>query len=352
MSELDSLKSKFKIEDLFRINYNEKDNPHVKTIDRYTDEIGLQKPSQFEEAHRTDAQNMYLAEKLRNNNNFSIADTNFYLISSDQRLRRWDFKRNENQPVVLLPSQWMTILLKYCSRTSNDYKSFAQFLKLKTEKSIFTEHQLHAALSGISEITEDFKTQETIFERIFETKAQTIINKYSNDYDSIREEFKEIAKSEADSKIHSLEEKARKIEEQSDQTILGFKGQMLSEKKDFLGDLRKKKYPIDKVSERKFNAHKFQLFGLIFLYYLGVVLLIWKFGWDKMEPVVYVMSVLGALGSFGYIFTQENTISFPKYLDSKKEEIKNQTYRDFRFDTEKYAKLSKEVDALEKEIAD
>ena len=77
-----------------------------------------------------DAKNIYLTEIKRENNNRNIFDTKYFFISSDQALRRWDFKRNNTTPCVLLPSQWLSIVLRYVNRTNDDFKSFVSFLNL------------------------------------------------------------------------------------------------------------------------------------------------------------------------------------------------------------------------------
>ena len=131
LSELDNFKKKFNIETVYNVPFDEKDKNDAKVIKAYQDEIAAEKGAGYEQSHYYDSINTYLIEKLRGSNKNSISDTKFFFISTDQKLRNWDFSRNDFQPVALLPSQWMAILLKYFSRTDNDYSSFISFLKLK-----------------------------------------------------------------------------------------------------------------------------------------------------------------------------------------------------------------------------
>jgi hypothetical protein len=176
MSELEAFKKKYKVETVYKIPFDPKDKEPEKRISKYQYEIGAAKGYGYEKSHYFDAVNTYLIEKLRGQNQNSITDTKYFFVSTDQKLRDWGFARNEFQPIALIPSQWMAILLKYHSRSSNDYSSFLSFLKLKTNTPVIKEDDLQTVLAGISEITEDFEKQETILEKMVELKFDGILN--------------------------------------------------------------------------------------------------------------------------------------------------------------------------------
>jgi hypothetical protein len=161
-SELDFFLKQFSIELVYSFPFDESGKEEQKIIEEYKAEISSAKGYGNEQSHYFDAVNTFLIEKLRRSNQNSITDTKFFFVSTDQKLRAWDFSRNDFQPVALIPSQWMAILLKYFSRTDNDYASFISFLKLKTNQPIVNEDCLQTILAGISELTEDFEKQSSI----------------------------------------------------------------------------------------------------------------------------------------------------------------------------------------------
>ena len=71
-----------------------------------------------------DACNIYLVELKRDGKNVNLFEAKYYFISTDQTLRRWDYQRTSVTPIVILPSQWLSIVLRYVNRTSDDFKSF------------------------------------------------------------------------------------------------------------------------------------------------------------------------------------------------------------------------------------
>src|SRR5690606_4218547 len=120
------------------------------------------KSSPYLEASIVDAKNIYLIEFLRNGHYSNLFDCKYYFISADQLLRKWDYTQNSSIPVVLLPSQWMSILLRYLNRTSDDFKSFVSFLNISNGEKGISNENLQLILNGISEITTDFNQQSSI----------------------------------------------------------------------------------------------------------------------------------------------------------------------------------------------
>src|SRR5690606_24640604 len=106
-----------------------------------------------------DAKNIQIIKALRNGNYVNIFDCKYYFISADQLLRKWDYTQKESIPIVLLPSQWMSILLRYLNRSSDDFKSFVSFLNISNGEKGISNENLQLILSGISEITTDFTQQ-------------------------------------------------------------------------------------------------------------------------------------------------------------------------------------------------
>lgn len=163
----------------------------------------------YENSSYIDALNILWIEHKRNNKHFTFHETNAFLVSSDQILRRWDYYRNDVIPIVLLPSQWLSIILRFFNRTNNDFRSFVNFLNLHNNEPTITGEQLHIVLSGISEISSDPGIQRNILNIMTDNHFKNII---AGDNIKTYENSKEFAKSEVDKEISKLKSRASELE--------------------------------------------------------------------------------------------------------------------------------------------
>lgn len=187
LSEYNSLLKMYGIKEDYDIPFD--DHDVIPEIGRYTDEIKAIKIRGHHKLHVSDARNMYWIECKRAGKDGRMSDTKFYFVTSDQKLQAWDYSHSHNQPLTLLPSQWMALLLKYYSRTNDDYKSFVSFMKIPHDDSDLSADELQEILSGISQITEDFKNQNIIVDTFLETDWRRQCRK-----DTTRHQAKEFAK--------------------------------------------------------------------------------------------------------------------------------------------------------------
>lgn len=212
LSLYDSFKKDFKIETDTLIPYDSERKNIKEVLDDYTSKISSFKAKEGHEiigSATIDAENILWVETKRENNNQNIFDTKYFFISTDQGLRRWDYQRTDLTPIVLLPSQWMSILLRYLNRTEDDFKSFVNFLNLKNNEILITSEKLHVVLAGISEMTEDIVQQRTFLNNLIENKFNGVVNKgISND------EIFENAKKYAESELEKLVEQLKKQNEE------------------------------------------------------------------------------------------------------------------------------------------
>lgn len=212
LSLYDNFKKEFNIETDTLIPYDAEQKKIKEILDDYTFKISSFKANEGHEiigSATIDAENILWVETKRENNNQNIFDTKYFFISTDQGLRRWDYQRSDLIPTVLLPSQWLSILLRYLDRTEDDFKSFVNFLNLKNNEILITSEKLHIVLAGISEMTEDILQQRTLLNNLIEDKFHGVINKgISND------DIFENAKKYAESELEMLVEQLRKKNEE------------------------------------------------------------------------------------------------------------------------------------------
>ena len=150
-----------------------------------------------------DAENILWIEMKRENKVQNIFDTKYFFISSDQSLRRWDYQREDKTPIVLLPSQWMSILLRYLNRTEDDFKSFVSFLNLKNSEVLINSEKLHIVLAGIAEMTTSIEQQRFILNNLVENKFNSVVSR-SMSNEQIFENAKKYAKSKLENEVEKL----------------------------------------------------------------------------------------------------------------------------------------------------
>lgn len=181
----------------------------------------IDKPTYFQST-LNDVENILWIEKKRDGKVENIFDTAYFFISTDNLLRKWDYYRGFTTPIVLLPSQWMSILLRYFDRTKDDFKSFVSFLNLRSNEKLIEGEKLNLILAGISEMTSDVEQQRYLVSNLIEKDFSKLININSSD-EKIIEQSKLYAKTELEKQVALLSEKVETLEEETTQKGEKFK---------------------------------------------------------------------------------------------------------------------------------
>lgn len=131
---------------------------------------GLSDTKFFDSAYK-DACDILWVEHCRNLGEQTIFSTKTFLLSSDWGLYYWDSHYHSvNIPLVMLPSQWLSIFLRYVTRTNDDFRSFVSFLNIQNKEGVLSSEEISVILSGISEMTSDIEQQRYLLESIIETE--------------------------------------------------------------------------------------------------------------------------------------------------------------------------------------
>lgn len=163
-----------------------------------------------------DAENLLWLERKRLNSN-SIFEAKVFFLSSDQALRSWDYNRNSNRiAIVMQPSQWLSIILRYINRSNDDYKSFVCFLNLKTNEKIITDDKIPYIIAGIEEKTEDIQIQKELVRNFIETAIDDEFK--CLDTSEIQKRSRKFAETELDKRIKKLEELSQNQSEELEKT--------------------------------------------------------------------------------------------------------------------------------------
>lgn len=377
-SEYNRLISNNGIEEDFRPPFDQVVSEDV--IERYSNEIGEIKKRGSKQSHDTDALNMYWVEKARDGNDARMIDTKYYFITPDQKLQLWDSTHSRNQPITLLPSQWLALILKFTSRSNDDYKSFVSFLRLSHNETDMTPESLQEILSGISEITEDLKKQGDFLDVYMEEEWRQMRSNKSN----LREEAQRFAKNRQEKIFkHALDQKAQEMakalaaQEQLNNEQLAiieqkFKQQLKEqERKAEVSNLRlkfdfteqsvlssqrqlnnamnrKNKADLEIVRIIKFAKTCIVIFALVIV--AAWIYAIFKIGWNKMEVFTYVLGLLIFLVSIIYFIIYEKAFSLRRTITNFKKKLSANIFNKYGVSESVIGDLSQEVNALRDEL--
>ena len=204
-------------------------------------------------AYEFDAKNILLLEKLRGSKNNSIFDTKQFFLSMDQSLRRWDFQRGNKAPLVIIPSQWMSLLLRYQTRTTDDFKSFVSFLNLPIPEKQISSENIHNVLAGISEVTSNFEQQSYITEQLILQGFNKIMQS-TKDSDELFQLTITASESILEKKLNELEIKQEKLATSSTERIQKLEEHNQS-KESIIGQ---KNTEIERLKKEKYILHEKQ----------------------------------------------------------------------------------------------
>ena len=362
--EYRNLLATYHITEDFTIPFQEDDAPIIK---EYQEQIKSKKSKGNEVLHHNDACNMYWIECKRAGKDYRINDTRFYFITSDQKLQSWDLEHSKNQPITLLPSQWMVLLLKYVSRTNDDYNSFVSFLNMPQNKPSISPDELQTIMAGISEVTENFKMQTDIVEALFEADWRNILKNAprtsAKEYakDRLEQEYINllIAK-DKESQVYiegqtaAYNEAIKELSESYEEKFVEYKkraDEMIAEQEQHFREAKLTEIDrqlqelllLKKNADQAITHHYYMLkMKILFVFlsvvavYVGVVI---GLGWDRMEIVTWLVSVFLTIGSAFYFIVYEKKFSIDKALKRFHDQYTTHFYNLFMYSDEKFRDL-------------
>ncbi|MBP3201615.1 MAG: hypothetical protein J6M39_08225 [Lachnospiraceae bacterium] len=120
-----------------------------------------------------DAKNiLYIIDKRSKSDNKSLFSVQQYLISADQTLISFMDEKRTGVPIVVKPSTWLSIMLKFGGRTNDDIKSFILFLNLRYDNREINDIDITLLLHEMKVYTKSEKVKELIVEEIYNNKVQ------------------------------------------------------------------------------------------------------------------------------------------------------------------------------------
>jgi len=163
----------------YSVGYN------IESFDKKTESLKkykLQKRPQkmvSAESLQTDINNILYTLSLRKKNyGQSLWQIKEFIVSADQLLTNWAKEVFPGVPIVVIPSVWLSIILRFSGRTADDYKSYCLFLSLRQHRTEDDEININPVilLSTISQKTIDKKVKEKIILEIINNKEEYTFN--------------------------------------------------------------------------------------------------------------------------------------------------------------------------------
>lgn len=347
----------FDIYEDFKVPFDEINSPSA--INLYKSEIHNIKRAPRDEPHLADARNMYWIECIRKNNNNDVASTKYYFITSDQKLQAWDSQHSVNQPLTLLPSQWMGLILKYVSRSSDDYRSFISFMNLPKDNCLISEEELQSVMAGISAMTEEFTKQETIIKSMVEIKFGDILkgniqekakafakDKLEEDLEKILEE-KEKEKIEQsnlhDKIIHQIKEEARKIFEENETK---HREEKLRSVEKEIESLNRRRISINESIDDRRTLIKTLMYGGLTIFVIVWIIIVVKIGWNTMEMWTYIVGLLIFIISYLYPAIKGRSFNPNSFVENLCDRYRMQINTKFDFSEKELEELEKMKEQL------
>ena len=146
-------------------------NQQVDNLKDYKNTIRTWRHTSTQSAE-TDITNIMDTLAWRAGSGKSIWQTNDFIVSADQLLIGWSDDAYSGVPIVVLPSVWLSIILRFTGRTDDDYKSFCLFLTQRNHISHEDTIDPIQLLRTINEKTTQTEIKERIITEITLNKSQ------------------------------------------------------------------------------------------------------------------------------------------------------------------------------------
>lgn len=222
-NKYDNLKNKYNIEYVYikdnSINKDSvKESELKKSLLEYKYDEKYRHINHSKESVKIDVLNTLYISKLNKYN--KKIPTNIF-ISVDKRLLKWIKEQNEYNNFALLPSDWLSFMLRFSSRSKDEYKSFVELLKISPLKeNEFEPIQIRNIINTVSIMTKTAKEEENILKHIMENDYEELYESaHSNESDNLIEKVDELVSKKMQMKLEKEKENYKYEKSQRDEII-------------------------------------------------------------------------------------------------------------------------------------
>lgn len=144
---------------------------------------------------QTDINNLLYISSLRSTSaTKNLWETNEYFVSADQLLTSWSRTAHSGVPIVVIPSTWLSIILRFSGRSEDDYKAYCLFMSLRQHRSDEDSIGINPVflLKSLATRTADQNIKQLIIEEIINNRSSYPVSS-ENDYPTIiQDAFEEV----------------------------------------------------------------------------------------------------------------------------------------------------------------
>ena len=271
-------------------DYDENEQQLFDTLMKFKSEKRPYKKTTFESI-KTDIRQVLYLNSIRPKSAKSLWDMNEYIVSADQLLISWAEETFNGVPIVVIPSLWLSIILKVSGRaTENDYKSFCMFMTLRHSRTDDNTIHINAVelLSKLSEKTIDSSLKEQIIAEILSNRGKYSFSE-PDDYDSsvdlafdaVLAREKDLQKEELLLAVNAEKAKSKKRAEEYEEKL---KSKISAEEYAQTYSQKKAQAKVERFSQHA--QIPLVINGIIFIVAVGI-LLCWIF---KLKPISDILT--------------------------------------------------------------
>ena len=271
-------------------DYDENEQQLFDTLMKFKSEKRPYKKTTIESI-KTDVKQVLYLNSIRPKSAKSLWDMNEYIVSADQLLISWAEETFNGVPIVVIPSLWLSIILKVSGRaTENDYKSFCMFMTLRHSRTDDNTIHFNAVelLSKLSEKTIDSSLKEQIIAEILSNRGKYSFSE-PDDYDSsvdlafdaVLAREKDLQKEELLLAVNAEKAKSKKRAEEYEEKL---KSKISAEEYAQTYSQKKAQAKVERFSQHA--QIPLVINGIIFIVAVGI-LLCWIF---KLKPISDILT--------------------------------------------------------------
>lgn len=158
----------------------------------------------------TDINNLiHLIEMRKGEDTGSVFSTSTFMISADQSFISFSADHVGGVQIIVLPSVWLTIMLRFCGRTEDDYKAFVSFMSIRNNEN--TTWDIYNVLKKLNAYTCDDEIKKKVITEMQRHRDTYPVND-EDDYDnSIQKAFDAIREADQAEQKRALEEKTEEL---------------------------------------------------------------------------------------------------------------------------------------------
>lgn len=271
-------------------DYDENEQQLFDTLMKFKSEKRPYKKTTIESI-KTDIRQVLYLNSIRPKSAKSLWDMNEYIVSADQLLISWAEETFNGVPIVVIPSLWLSIILKVSGRaTENDYKSFCMFMTLRHSRTDDNTIHINAVelLSKLSEKTIDSSLKEQIIAEILSNRGKYSFSE-PDDYDSsvdlafdaVLAREKDLQKEELLLAVNAEKAKSKKRAEEYEEKL---KSKISAEEYAQTYSQKKAQAKVERFSQHA--QIPLVINGIIFIVAVGI-LLCWIF---KLKPISDILT--------------------------------------------------------------